>query len=122
MTECCIQRTLKKRVRHSNVQKLPVPLLPSSSSWLQGGGCAPSPKEGKWGEMGHLPRMALSSPPCPRAGEGKLESSKGRASQSPLPTNSIWVERAPGQTPGQEGLRFHITLLPKVGRAGARVG
>lgn len=95
-TECCIQRTLKKRVRHSNVQKSPVPPLPRCTWPAAGRWQCPQPHAGTWGGTGHLPHTAPSSPPCPGAGGGKAGEQQGQ-SQSPSPTKG-WREPW-----GQEG-------------------
>lgn len=98
-TERCIQRTLKKRVRHSNVQKSPVPppaCCPAPSPTVPGsprgvGWCWGSQPHG--GAQGSCPSLSCPQSPYPRLGRGKLE--KGKTPK--LPVGHPLLQGAMGQ-------------------------
>ena len=96
MTERCIQRTLKKRVRHSNVQKLPVPPCPGVLSHSQPhcsrhpAGCVGVPGlPVPWRGMGRPPCMAPASLACSPPAPG-LEGGSQRRGRPQWPLNCLW--------------------------------
>jgi len=108
-TERCTQRMLKKRVRHSNVQKLPVSprpgVLPRSQppSPRPPAGCGRVPGlPVPWRNTGHLPCTAPASPacgpPCPRPGGEKPETGETPAVPKP-PVRHLLLEGAVEQPP-----------------------
>lgn len=120
----------EKRVRHSNVQKSPVPPAlascpvpnPTAPSppWSIRGAGAPSPMEGHRAPALHGPGLSCLQPTCPWPGSGKAD--KGRPQEDSLPTRG-GLHQPPPRDAG--GFKSALFPPPKGGgqvRAGAGRG